>query len=101
MKAVCAGFSQGNIAGLSNTTGALIDSPIRQELRMVALTFVDLHGSRQSADYDTLATPFSKTYVMTKIEEVERSFQRLEAIRGDPNSNVFFAALFFQKHWNR
>jgi len=77
MKTVCAGFSQGKIASLSNTTRALITPPIRQELSSVALAFVDLYDSRHSADYDTLATPFSKTDVMTKMQEVEQSFKRL------------------------
>jgi hypothetical protein len=101
MKKVCSAFSQGNIANLSGPTKTLTSSPIRPELQLVARTFIDLYTARQSADYDTLATPLSKTDVTTKIEEVERSFARLQAIRGDPNSNVFLAALFFQKHWDR
>jgi hypothetical protein len=101
MKTVCTAFSHGNVTNLSGPTRTLIASPIRPELRLVALTFIDLYAARQSADYDTLATPLSKTEVITKIEEVERSFARLNVIQGDPNSNVFFVALFFQKHWNR
>jgi uncharacterized protein (UPF0332 family) len=101
MKAVCTGFSQGNVSSLSAATGALIVPLIRQELRSVALAFIDLYGSRHSADYDTLATPFSKTDVVTKIQEVEQSLTRLEQIRGESNSNVFLAALCFQKHWAR
>jgi hypothetical protein len=101
MRAVCAAFSHGKIDNLPLATRALIAQPFRGELAAIASTFVDLYDARQSADYDTLATPLSKTEVMTKIEEVDRSFDWLDAIRNDANSNVFFAALLFNRHWSR
>jgi hypothetical protein len=101
MKKVCAGFSQDNIASLPDTTKALVVSPIRPEIKLVASTFVDLYSSRHDADYDTLATSFSKTDVIIKINKAEKSFAALVSIRGEPNSNVFLAALFFNKHWHR
>jgi hypothetical protein len=66
----------------------------------VAQTFVDLQDARHKADYDPLA-PFSRTDVVTKIREVERSFARLALIRGEANSNVFLAALLLQRQWSR
>lgn len=100
MKRVCAGFRQGNLAGLNATTAGLITPPIRQELMLVAQTFVELQEARHEADYDTLAS-FSRTHVIPKIQEVERSFLGLAAIRGEPNSNVFYAALLLQEKWKQ
>ena len=100
MKAVCATFRQGNVERLPSTTAALVVPPIRQELISVAQTFVDLQDARHKADYDPLAL-FSRTDVVTKVLEVERSFMRLASIRGEPNTNVFLAALLLQRQWNR
>jgi len=100
MKKVCAGFKGGNLTGLNGATAALIVPPISRDIIVVAQTFVELQEARYEADYDTLAT-FSRTNVITKIQEVERSFASLEAIRGDSNSHVFFAALLLQEKWRK
>lgn len=96
MKKACVAFKAGKPSNIA--TAALITPPIRQELKLIAQTFVDLQEARHEADYDVLAS-LSKTNVATKIDEVERSFRGLMRIRGEPNTNVFLAALLLQEKW--
>ena len=97
MKRACRAFMQG-ASGLNPAMASAITPPIRPELLFVARTFAELQETRHEADYDTLAV-FSKNNVIDKIREAERSLGRLAAIRGEPNTNVFLAALLFQERW--
>jgi hypothetical protein len=66
MKKTCEAFGLGNPANLNAATAPLVNPPIRQELVLVARTFVELQEARHKADYDTLVS-FSKADVITKI----------------------------------
>lgn len=97
MKKACVAFSSGN---LPDATRALVNAPIRQDIRTVARTFSELQEARHTADYDTLAS-LSKADVLTKLSEVEQSLGILVSIRGAPDAHVFLASLLFQTKWGR
>lgn len=100
MKNVCAQFAKGNIAGLGAGTREIVTSPIRQELQSVATAFVALQQERNRADYD-LSQPFVRADVLQKVNQAQQAITDWQAVRKQPNSAVFLAALLLQKHWNK
>jgi uncharacterized protein (UPF0332 family) len=97
MKEVCKSFSSGSPIAATN---AIIIPPIRTEIGEIARAFISLQQARHEADYDTL-TSLSKTYAIQKIDDAEQALGMLVLIRGEPNSQVFLAALLLQKQWSR
>jgi hypothetical protein len=94
-KSVCEIFAREK-GGIRDLTG----DPLERQLAEIAAIFVRLQEARQWADYDLLQT-FDRLQVIGYIDRTRLAIAKWEAIKNNPNANVFLAALLIHNRWNR
>ncbi len=95
MQEVCRQFAAGSP---SAATAQFLTGPLAPQLRQVAGAFAELQDARHEADYD-LATAFARIDVLQKVDVAEQAFVAWRAVRSEPNTSVFLAAMLLQQQW--
>jgi hypothetical protein len=101
-------FDHGDMKAASNSFASprpdlkkLTDGePVPLDLQTVAATFAKMQDERHRADYD-LAANFTRLEVNNLVAAVEEAFRLWPAVRSDPASRSYLAALLLWKKWNR
>jgi uncharacterized protein (UPF0332 family) len=65
---------------------------VRQHLHLITKTFVDMRQHRETADYN-LASSWTRTDVLEKIQGVAAAFESWRAIRNESEAQNFLAML--------
>jgi hypothetical protein len=84
-------------ADLKRLTGG---TPIPPDLQTVAETFAMMQEERHHADYD-LGKNFTRVEVNNLVATVDQAFRLWPALRTDPATRSYLAALLLWKKWNR
>ena len=79
---------------------ALLPTPIHEDLRLLAETFVELQRRRHEADYDPEAA-FVQSDIMKLLESIDEAFACWKRTAYTPEAEVFLVALAFGKRWDR
>jgi len=73
---------------------------LEQQLTEIAATFVRLQEARHQADYDLTQT-FERIQVAGCVDRARLAIAKWKAIKNNPNTNVFLAALLIHNRWNK
>jgi hypothetical protein len=73
---------------------------LERQLAEIAATFIRLQEARQWADYDLMQT-FDRLQVTDYVDQARVAMAKWKAIRNNPNTNVFLAALLIHNRWNK
>lgn len=94
-KNVCEIFAREK-GGIKNLTA----DPVERQLSEIAATFIELQEARQRADYDLMQS-FDRIQVVDYIDRTHLAIAKWEAIKNNPNANVFLAALLVHNKWKK
>jgi uncharacterized protein (UPF0332 family) len=97
MKQACVAF---NHKPLVEPLRALLDKPLSDELRRIAVAFIDLQEERHKADYDT-GIVFSRPATLAILEKADEVFASWRAVESTDEATVFLAALAFAARWSK
>jgi hypothetical protein len=97
MKQACFAF---NRRPLVDPLRTLLDKSLSDELRSIAVAFIDLQEERHKADYDTGAV-FSRPATLAILARADAVFANWRAIESTDEATVFLAALAFAARWSK
>lgn len=93
IKQVCSRFLQ---TPMSNPLSTLIGSPVSDDLRLVALSFMQLQEARHSADYD-LDSAWNRAKASQYVQMAKDAFAAWNHVRKNAEANIFLLSFLLLK----